>query len=70
MSNPRVIVCVDQLSVVHTYLLVTSLESWLPYLLDQTPLSISSRSRIVGAPPDVLNQKWPLLNTSRGSLFE
>ena len=28
----------------------------LPYLLDQTPLSISRRSRIVAAPPDVLNE--------------
>ena len=26
------------------------------YLLDQTPLSISHRSRIVAAPPDVLNE--------------
>ena len=28
----------------------------LPYLLDQTPLSISHRSRIVAAHPDVLNE--------------
>ena len=28
----------------------------LPYLLDQTPLSISRRSRIVAAPPEVLNE--------------
>ena len=28
----------------------------IPYLLDQTPLSISRRSRIVAAPPDVLNE--------------
>ena len=27
-----------------------------PYLLDQTPLSISRRSRIVAAPPDVLSE--------------
>ena len=27
-----------------------------PYLLDQTPLSISRRSRIVAAPPDMLNE--------------
>ena len=28
----------------------------IPYLLDQTPLSISSRSRIVATPPDELNE--------------
>ena len=28
----------------------------LPYLLDQTPLSISRRSQIVAAPPDALNE--------------
>jgi len=28
----------------------------LPYSLDQTPLSISCRSRIVAAPLDVLNE--------------
>ena len=28
----------------------------LPYSLDQTPLSISGRSRIVAAPPEVLNE--------------
>jgi len=28
----------------------------LPYLLDQTPLLISRRSRIVAAPSDVLNE--------------
>ena len=27
-----------------------------PYSLDQTPLSISRRSRIVAAPPEVLNE--------------
>ena len=28
----------------------------IPYLLDQTPFSISHRSRIIAAPPDVLNE--------------
>ena len=28
----------------------------IPYLLDQTPLSISRRSQIVAAPQDVLNE--------------
>ena len=28
----------------------------IPYSLDQTPLSISRRSRIVAAPPEVLNE--------------
>ena len=29
---------------------------WIPYSLDQMPLLISYRSRIVAAPPDVLNE--------------
>ena len=29
---------------------------YVQYLLNQTPLSISRRSRIVAAPPDVLNE--------------
>ena len=29
---------------------------FIPYSLDQTPLSISRRSRIVAAPPEVLNE--------------
>ena len=29
---------------------------FIPYLLDQTPLSISRRSRIVAASPDMLNE--------------
>ena len=33
----------------------------IPYLLDQTPLSISRRSRIVAAPPDVLNEIFATL---------
>ena len=32
------------------------LSAQLPYSLDQTPLSISRRSRIVAAPPDVLKE--------------
>ena len=29
---------------------------YVPYSLDQMPLSISGRSRIVAAPPEVLNE--------------
>ena len=36
------------------WLLIANWE--VPYLLDQTPLSISRRSWIVTAPPDVLNE--------------
>ena len=38
-------------------------EGRIPYLLDQTPLSISRRSQIVAAPPDVLNEIVALSNT-------
>ena len=40
-------------------LLLTSLLSfkkYMLYLLDQTPFSISRRSQIVAAPPDMLNE--------------
>ena len=48
-------------------LLLTSLLSfkkYMPYLLDQTPLSISRRSRIVAAPLDVLKEMVATLELS------
>ena len=36
--------------------ILTFLLSYIPYLLDQTPLSISRFSPIVAAPLDVLNE--------------
>ena len=48
-------------------LILTSLLSFkkcVPYLLDQTPLSISRRSRVVAAPLDVLKEMVAALELS------
>ena len=39
----------------------------LPYLLDQTPPSISRHSRIEAAPPDTPKEQWLLSNSSHGT---
>ena len=44
------------------------LKVYIPYSLDQTPLSISRRSRIVAAPPEVLNEIVAALEPERQSL--
>ena len=40
----------------HSFLVIVHIGTYIPYLLDQTSLSISRRSRIEATPPDALKE--------------